>query len=163
MKSDKAGTPAGDEPMHLVTIDWARGKWSGTWGKYSREHQWHFVGRLSLKVSDALSPAAYRDTARLDPLKSYVATIASAHMLAWLHVAFSHEVEVEKYLDTAEGVVTVLPDGRCWVSEVIPKPRITFKSQQQVAASAIAHFHELAQRDCFIAQSIKTKVTVRIP
>jgi organic hydroperoxide reductase OsmC/OhrA len=149
--------------MHLVTIDWARGKWSGTRGKYSREHQWHFAGRLSLKVSDALSPAAYRDTARLDPLKSYVATIASAHMLAWLHVAFSHEVEVEKYLDTAEGVVTTLPDGRCWVSEVILKPRITFNSQQQVAASAIAHVHELAQRDCFIAQSIKTKVTVHIP
>ena len=149
--------------MHLVTIDWARGKWSGTRGKYSREHQWHFAGRLSLKVSDALSPAAYRDTARLDPLKSYVATIASAHMLAWLHVAFSHEVEVAKYLDTAEGLVTVLPDGRCWVSEVILKPRITFNSQQQVAASTVAHFHELAQRDCFIAQSIKTKVTVRIP
>lgn len=149
--------------MHLVTIDWARGKWSGTRGKYSREHQWHFAGRLTLKVSDALSPAAYRDNARLDPLKSYVATIASAHMLAWLHVAFSHEVEVEKYLDTAEGVVTVLPDGRCWVSEVILKPRITFNSQQQLAASAITHFHELAQRDCFIAQSIKTKMTVRIP
>jgi organic hydroperoxide reductase OsmC/OhrA len=163
MNSDKAGTPAGEEPMHLVTIDWARGKWSGTRGKYSREHQWHFAGRLSLKVSDALAPAAYRDTARLDPLKSYVATIASAHMLAWLHVAFSHEVEVEKYLDTAEGVVTALPDGRCWISEAILKPRITFNSQQQVAASAIAHFHELAQRDCFIAQSIKTKVTVRIP
>ena len=149
--------------MHLVTIDWARAKWSGTRGKYSREHQWHFAGRLSLKVSDARSPAAYRDGARLDPLKSYVATIASAHMLAWLHVAFSHEVEVEKYLDTAEGVVTGLPDGRCWVSEVILKPRITFNSQQQVAASAIAHFHELAQRDCFVAQSIKTKVTVRSP
>jgi organic hydroperoxide reductase OsmC/OhrA len=163
MNSDKAGAPAGDEPMHLVTIDWARGKWSGTQGKYSREHQWHFAGRLSLKVSDALSPAAYRDAARLDPLKSYVATIASAHMLAWLHVAFSHKVEVEKYLDTAEGAVSVLPDGRCWVSEVILKPRVTFNSQQQVAASAVEHFHELAQRDCFIAQSIKTKVTVRSP
>jgi organic hydroperoxide reductase OsmC/OhrA len=100
-------------------------EWWGTRGKYSREHQWHFAGRLSLKVSDALSPAAYRDTARLDPLKSYVATIASAHMSAWLHVAFSHEVEVEKYLDTTEGVVTALPDGRCWISEVILKPRIT--------------------------------------
>lgn len=72
----------------------------GTRGKYSREHEWHFAGRLSLKVTDAL--AAYRDAARLDPLKSYVATISSAHMLAWLHAAFSHEVEVESYLDMAE-------------------------------------------------------------
>lgn len=43
-------------------------------------------------------------------------------MLAWLHAAFSHEVEVEKYLDTTEGVVSGLPEGRCWVSEVILKP-----------------------------------------
>jgi hypothetical protein len=47
-----------------------------------------------LKVSDALAPAGYREAARLDPLKSYVATIASAHMLAWLHAAFSHEVHM---------------------------------------------------------------------
>jgi organic hydroperoxide reductase OsmC/OhrA len=92
-----------------------------------------------------------------------VATIASAHMLARLHAAFGHEVEVEKYLDTAEGVLSALPEGRCWVSEVILQPRITFNSHQQVAASAVAHFHELAQRDCFIAQSIKTKVTIRSP
>lgn len=160
MKSDKAETPAGDERIHLVTIDWKRGKWSGTRGKYSREHEWHFAGRLSLKVTDAIAPPAYRDAARMDPLKSYVATISSAHMLAWLHAAFSHEVEVESYLDMAEGVVSGLPEGRSWVSEVILKPRVTFDAKQQVTASAIAHFHELAQQDCFIARSIKTKVTI---
>jgi organic hydroperoxide reductase OsmC/OhrA len=160
MKSDKTETSAGDERIHLVTIDWKRGKWSGTRGKYSREHEWHFAGRLSLKVTDALTPAAYRDAARMDALKSYVATISSAHMLAWLHAAFSHEVEVESYLDMAEGVVSSLPEGRCWVSEVILKPRVTFDAKQQVTASAIAHFHELAQQDCFISRSIKTKVTI---
>lgn len=161
MNEGKADVSGSDEAIHLVTIDWARGKWSGTRGKYAREHVWHFAGRLSLKVSDALAPAGYRDVARLDPLKSYVATIASAHMLAWLHAAFSHEVEVESYLDMTEGVLSALPEGRFWVSEVILKPRITFASHSQVDASAVAHFHELAQRDCFIAQSIKTKVTIR--
>jgi organic hydroperoxide reductase OsmC/OhrA len=161
MSSGKADVPGGDEAIHLATIDWTRGKWSGTRGKYAREHVWHFAGRLSVKVSDALAPAGYRDAARLDPLKSYVATIASAHMLAWLHAAFSHEVEVESYLDKSEGVLSALPDGRCWVSEVVLKPRITFASHSQVEASVVAHFHELAQRDCFIAQSIKTKVTIR--
>lgn len=64
MNSGKADTPAGDESIHLVTIDWMRGKWSGTRGKYSREHHWHFAGRLALKVSDALAPAGYREVAR---------------------------------------------------------------------------------------------------
>jgi organic hydroperoxide reductase OsmC/OhrA len=68
-------------------------------------------------------------------------------------------VEVEQFLDTAEGVVNGLPEGRCRVSEVILKLRITLNSHQKVGASAVKHFHELAQRDCFIAQLIKTKVT----
>jgi hypothetical protein len=34
-------------------------------------------------------------------------------------------MKVEQYLDAAEGVVSGLPEGRCWVSEVILKPRIT--------------------------------------
>jgi hypothetical protein len=46
---------------------------------------------------------------------------------------------------------------------VILQPRITFNSHQKVESSAVKHFHDLAQRDCFIAQSIKTKVTVRSP
>jgi len=34
MSSDKADSPAaGDERIHLVTIDWTRGKWSGVPGK----------------------------------------------------------------------------------------------------------------------------------
>ena len=91
MGSDKADAPvAGDERIHLVTIDWVRGKWSGVPGKYSREHLWQFAGKLSLKVTDALAPMAYRDAVRLDPLKSYVATVASAHMLACLHAVRRH-------------------------------------------------------------------------
>ena len=56
--------------------------------------------------------------ARLDPLKSYAAPVASAHMLAWLHAAFSHGVEVERYLDAAEGVLSIQPDRRSWFSEL---------------------------------------------
>ena len=83
MGSDKADAPvAGDERIHLVTVDRSRGKWSGVPGKYSREHVWHFAGKLNLRVTDALAPMAYRDAVRLDPLKSFVATVASAHMLA---------------------------------------------------------------------------------
>jgi len=80
MKKDKATPQTDDGPIHLVTIDWSRGKWSGTAGKYSREHVWHFAGKLAMRVTDALAPAAYRDSARLDPLKSFVATVVALHV-----------------------------------------------------------------------------------
>jgi organic hydroperoxide reductase OsmC/OhrA len=39
--------------------------------------------------------------------------------------------------------------------------RFNFDFKQQVSPEAIAHIHEPAQQHCFIARSIKAKVTVR--
>src|SRR6202035_1046658 len=75
----------GDEPIHLATVDWQCGKWSGVPGKYSREHVWVLPGGLTLKATDPIAPTAYRDRARLDLLNAFVATVASGHLLAWLN------------------------------------------------------------------------------
>jgi organic hydroperoxide reductase OsmC/OhrA len=160
-KAKKAETSAGDERAHLVTIDWERGKWSGAMDQYPRKHRWHFAGQLVLEVSE-VPGIGYQDEVRLDPWSSYVATIASGHMLAWLHAAFSHGVQVESYVDRAEGVLSQLPEGRNWVSQVILHPQVTFRAGQQVTEAQRTHFHELAYRDCFIAASVKTKVTIAI-
>ena len=37
-------------PMHLTTIVWDRGKWSGVAGRYSREHGWHFAGLSPVRL-----------------------------------------------------------------------------------------------------------------
>jgi organic hydroperoxide reductase OsmC/OhrA len=149
------------DSQHLTTIAWARGEWSQHKGKYSREHLWHFAGGAKLKASDSMAPEGYRDKVRLNPENLFVATVASAHMLSWLHVAFGMGVEIDSYVDAAEGVMTALPDGVYWISEVILTPKITCSAGYEVTPAAIAHIHELAQKDSFIAHSIKTKVTVR--
>jgi organic hydroperoxide reductase OsmC/OhrA len=47
-----------------------------------------------LKASDsgALLPAALRDKVTVNPHNMFVATIASAHMLTWLHIAVSARI-----------------------------------------------------------------------
>jgi organic hydroperoxide reductase OsmC/OhrA len=146
-----------------ATIDWVRGKWSGAPGKYSREHSWILEGGVKLRVSDARSmlPDSYRDNVGVDPEKSFVATIASAHMLSFLHLAFGMGAEVESYHDTAIGILSEVSDEVYWVSEVILHPRITYNERSRASATAEARLHELAHEHCFIANSIKTKVTVR--
>jgi organic hydroperoxide reductase OsmC/OhrA len=108
-----------------------------------------------------MAPDGYRDKVRLNPENLFVATVASAHMLSWLHIAFSMGAEIDTYVDAAEGVMTELEGGEYWISEVILVPKITFIAGYNVTPAAIAHIHELAQKDSFIAHSIKTKVTVR--
>jgi organic hydroperoxide reductase OsmC/OhrA len=150
---------------HLATIDWTRGKWSHVKGKYAREHTWHLAGGAKLKATDApmLLPEGYRDKTKLNPENLFVATIASAHMLSWLHVAFQMELEVLSYRDAAHGLLAEISEGEYWVSEVILSPTVTFAAHQEVMPSALARIHELAHEQCFIARSIKTKVTVRSP
>ena len=153
-----------DEPAadHLATIDWQRGAWSDKKGKYSRQHTWVLAGtKLKASENGAVTPAAYHDKTPIDPYNMFVATVASAHMLTWLHMAFSIDVEVERYVDRAYGVLTGLPSGDCWISEVILHPKITLKAGYEMTAATMAHLHEHVPEHCYIARSINTKVTVR--
>ncbi len=158
-KRKEVTADVGDEPVHLATVDWQRGKWSSVPGKYSREHVWLLAGGLTLKATDPIAPAAYRDRARLDPVNAFVATIASGHLLAWLNVAFGHGVEPESYVDAPQGV---LSHGELWVSEVILRPLATFKTGQNMTKAMLTHYHELAHLECFIARSVRTNVSLQI-
>ena len=92
VKAIRMEEPAAD---HLATIDWQRGAWSDKKGKYSRQHLWVLAGtKLKASESGAVMPAAYRDKTPIDPHNMFVATIASAHMLTWLHMVFSMDIEV---------------------------------------------------------------------
>jgi organic hydroperoxide reductase OsmC/OhrA len=156
MSSDEAET---EDTRVQVRVDWKRGQGTGVPGEYSREHHWHFAG-LVLKVTDALSPDGYRDTAQVDPLQAYVATISSAHMLEWLYTAIGLGVDVESYVDDAEGVLSERADGRSWVSEVILRPQVTFGAGMGMSEAAIERMHKDAIKASFIAGSVKTKITI---
>jgi organic hydroperoxide reductase OsmC/OhrA len=160
--AEASGTGESDS-VHLVTIDWTRGKWAGAKGKYSREHVWHLAGGAKLKASDspALVPKGFHDRAAVNPENMLVAAISSAHMLSWLNMAFGMGIEVVSYLDRAYGVMTEIAGGDVWISEVILQPRITFDPHYDVGAEVIEHIHQIANEHCFIARSVKAKVTIR--
>lgn len=124
----------------------------------------HLAGGAKLKASDspALLPKGFADRAAINPENMLVAAVSSAHMLSWLNVAFGMGIEGVSYLDRAHGVLSeVNRPGEIWVSEVILHPRITFDSDFEVSAEVVARVHELAHEHCFIARSIKAKITVR--
>ena len=52
-----------------------------------------------------VTPAAYNDKTPIDPYNLFVVTVASARILTSLHAAFSIDVEVERYVDRAYGVL----------------------------------------------------------
>jgi organic hydroperoxide reductase OsmC/OhrA len=148
---------------HKATISWKRTSPDFIKGKYSREHSWTFDGGLTIPASPSPSvvPAPYSNPANVDPEEAYVASISSCHMLTFLYLASKQGFQVDSYEDQAVGLMSKNEKGAAWVSAVTLNPKITYSGEKLPAAEDQAHLHHLAHEQCFIANSVKTTITVR--
>jgi organic hydroperoxide reductase OsmC/OhrA len=147
---------------HTATISWKRTGPDFLKGNYSREHTWAFDGGVVVPASP--SPAVvrepYSNPANVDPEEAFVAAISSCHMLSFLYVASRHGFQVDSYEDDAKGLMTKNAKGVPWVSSVVLHPRISYSGDRTPTASEVAELHHLAHEECFIANSVRTEVTV---
>jgi organic hydroperoxide reductase OsmC/OhrA len=147
---------------HKAIIQWNRTGPDFLKGKYSREHTWTFDGGITVSASPSPSvvPAPYSNPAYVDPEEAFVASVSSCHMLTFLYVASQRGFQVDSYADEAVGKMTKNEKGVPWLSSVTLKPRIIYSGDKLPTASDEAQLHHLAHDQCFIANSIKTEVTV---
>jgi organic hydroperoxide reductase OsmC/OhrA len=130
-------------------------------GTYSREHVWAFDGGVTVPASSAPSAVKvpYSNPDNVDPEEAYTAAIASCHMLTFLYVAARQGIAVTSYEDDAVGTVTKNERGVPWVSSVVLHPRIQYAGDAP-SAEMLASLHHKAHDGCFIANSVKTEITV---
>lgn len=147
---------------HKATITWKCTTLDFLTGKYSREHFWTFDGGLTVPASPAPSfvPTPYSNPAHVDPEEAFIAAISSCHMLTYLYLACQQGFRVDSYRDEAVGVMTKNQNGVRWVSSVILHPQIKYGGSKLPTHSDEERLHHLAHEQCFIANSIKTEVTV---
>lgn len=149
---------------HRAIVSWRQEGPAFRAGRYSREHHWSFDGGLTVpaSASPSIVPPPWSVAAHVDPEEAYVAAIASCHLLWWLSLAAQEGYDVASYRDEATGVLQRDAAGRSWISEVFLCPQITY-GPRAAGPGDEARLHELAHERCFIANSIKTRVTVRRP
>jgi organic hydroperoxide reductase OsmC/OhrA len=147
---------------HKATIRWKRTSPDFLRGKYSREHTWTFDGGLTVPASPSPSvvPAPYSNPAHVDPEEAYVASISSCHMLTFLYCASKAGFQLDSYEDAAIGVMSKNEKGAPWVSAVTLHPKISYSGDKLPTSADEEQLHHLAHEQCFIANSIKTAVTV---
>ena len=66
---------------------------------------------------------------------------------------------VDSYRDAAVGFMEKNEHGKLAVTRVVLRPEIRFGGAQPSAAET-AQLHELAHENCFIANSVRTAITV---
>jgi organic hydroperoxide reductase OsmC/OhrA len=146
---------------HKATIKWSHSQGDFLKGSYSREHTWSFDGGVTVPASPAPTSVKppYSNAANVDPEEAYVAAISSCHMLTFLWVACRQGLEVTSYEDDAVGVMTKNERGIPWVSSVVLRPRVTYAGTHP-SQEAEEEMHHKAHEACYIANSVKTTITV---
>jgi organic hydroperoxide reductase OsmC/OhrA len=147
---------------HTATIYWERGEADFLGGKFSRVHTWIFDGGARLEASAAPSvvPAAYTSASAVDPEEAFVASLASCHMLTFLYFAYKQGFQVDRYEDRPVGVLTKGPNGVPWVSSVTLHPQVVFGGEKRPTSQQYERLHHDAHEKCFIANSVKSEVTI---
>lgn len=101
----------------------------------------------------------------LDPEEAFVGSLSSCHLLSFLAAAAKAGFHVANYEDNAVGILDKNEQGRISVTRVLLQPTVTFGGEKKPTIDELRQLHEKANRDCFIANSVKTQIIVepRIP
>lgn len=129
-------------------------------GHYSRGHTLSFDGGIIIPGS--ASPhvvGKWAVEAAVDPEELLVAALSNCHMLTFLDIARRAGFIIAAYRDHAEGVMEAISPGKYAVTKVVLHPQIEWTGTAPEQARLEALHHE-AHEACFIANSVKTEVTI---
>jgi len=139
---------------HHIVLNWEKGDGPFTYDAYSRNHTIGFKNSQETVILSA-SPAYRGDGSKADPEDLLVAALSSCHMLSFLAIAAKKKLTVHSYQDDAVGFLEN-DNGKLWITRVILRPKVAIDAD----AETLAHIHHLAHEACFIANSVKTQVSV---
>jgi organic hydroperoxide reductase OsmC/OhrA len=139
---------------HRITLNWEKGEAPFTYNEYPRNHALGFKNGQETMIASS-SPVYKGDATKADPEDMLVAALSSCHMLSFLAIASKKRLTVTSYQDDAVGFLED-EGGKLWMTRVILRPKVTIDADSET----LAHIHHLAHEACFIANSVKTEVTV---
>jgi organic hydroperoxide reductase OsmC/OhrA len=142
---------------HRATITWSRTSSDFSYLSYNRDHEW--------KMGDERIPASaspdYRGSPSLpNPEDALIAALSSCHMLSFLALATKKRFSLDSYDDEAVGYLEKNAAGKLAITRVILRPKIVWTPGSTVSAADAGKLHHDAHEACFIANSVKTEVTV---
>ncbi|WP_439888518.1 OsmC family protein [Pseudomonas sp. MBLB4123] len=145
---------------HTASIVWERGEQDFLANRYSRAHRWRFDGGMEVTASSSphVVPLPWSDAQGVDPEEAFVASLSSCHMLWFLSLAAKQGFRVDSYADHAQGVMARNAEGRLAMTEVLLRPRVVFGGEPQPNPEQLTALHEKAHEECFIANSVKSRV-----
>lgn len=98
------------------------------------------------------------DENAVDPEEAFVPSLSSCHMLWFPSIAAKRNFRVDRYQDVAVGVMGKNSEDKVMMLTVTLKPKVLFSGDVLPTSEQIQEMHHEAHEECFIANSVKTKV-----
>ncbi len=143
---------------HHAKIAWKLDTDSFDYKTYNREHRWEFQGGETVRASAA--PAFLGKPEFVDPEEALVAALSACHMLTFLAIASMKKFVIESYDDDAVGYMEKNEAGKSAITRVVLRPDIVFSGDNLPSQADLGWMHEKAHKECFIANSVTTAITV---
>lgn len=145
---------------YTAEIIWARDGQEFLDSRFSRRHTMRFDGGTEIPGSSSphVLPVPYSDPAAVDPEEMFVASLSSCHMLWFLVLAVKRKFIVERYHDSAVGVMEKNPQGKLAMTVVTLRPKVEFTGDRLPTREEVDQMHHRAHEECFIANSVRTEV-----
>ena len=151
-------------PNYSVIVKWRRNGEDFLANKYSRAHTWEFDCGIEVPASASphIAPLPWSREENVDPEEAFVAALSSCHMLFFLSIAVELGIEVESYVDNAVGQMGKNKAGKIAMTRVTLNPQIEYSDHAIPDRATVDSIHHQAHEQCFLANSVNTKIDISI-
>jgi organic hydroperoxide reductase OsmC/OhrA len=139
---------------YAATCSW-RGSTGAGYEDYDRGHT-ASSPPSPMRLDLSADPAFRGDPGLLNPEQLLVLAASSCQLLSFLAVAARARVDVIAYDDEASGE---MPEGKKpWIERIVLRPTVVYRGE--TTPERIVHLLEVAHRECYIANSVRTEITL---
>lgn len=125
---------------------------------FDRNHSIYFGGNQTL--INSASPEFYGSKEATNPEELLAASLASCHMMTFLAITSKSGYVVEQYKCRAVAKLGKNEQGKMAVLEIDLYPQVNFSGTKIPDEAQLKSLHEKSHNNCFIAQSIKSKINI---
>lgn len=147
---------------HRIALDWSRDGAAFERGNYPKNHAVRFDGGQTLRNSAAAGGDYGGDASASNPEELLLSALSSCHMLTFLAIAANRGYTVDSYHDDATAELGKNADGKMAVVKATLAPKVTFSGDKRPTADEYAALQARAHAACFIANSVKTQVELKL-
>lgn len=141
---------------YKLTVEWTGNIGTGTSNYKAYERSYSILVENKVNILGSSDPAYHGDEKKHNPEDLLLASVASCHMLWYLHLCAEANIVVIDYTDNTMGVMVETANGSGKFTEITLNPVVTITDHSMIAEAN--ELHKKANELCFIANSLNIPI-----